>query len=80
MDDRRGHLTPKVVHSSPDLPRLSYGSRACLCYESTTVEGTLRGTPASEPPPTAGAEPATDRVTFQAEPSRLAGAAVSNCA
>ena len=25
MDDLRGHLTPKVVHSSPDLPRLSYG-------------------------------------------------------
>ena len=21
MDDLRGHLTPKVVHSSPDLPR-----------------------------------------------------------
>ena len=26
MDDLRGHLTPKVVHSSPDLPRLSYGT------------------------------------------------------
>ena len=28
VDDLRGHLTPKVVHSSPDLPRLSYGSSA----------------------------------------------------
>ena len=26
MDDLRGQMSPKVVHSSPDLPRLSYGS------------------------------------------------------
>ena len=28
MDDLRGHLTPKVVHSSPDLPRPGQTSRA----------------------------------------------------
>ena len=28
-----GQMTPKVVHSSPDLPRLSYGS--CSCWGRT---------------------------------------------
>ena len=31
MDDLRVHLTPKVVHSSPDLPRPGQTSRGRVC-------------------------------------------------
>ena len=36
LDDLRGQMSPKVVHSSPDLPRLSYGTLAVL---SSTAMG-----------------------------------------
>ena len=39
MDDLRGHLTPKVVHSSPDLPRPGQTNR----WRAHTLAVTLTG-------------------------------------
>ena len=46
MDDLRGHLTPKVVHSSPDLPRpgqTTYGDqRSVRCGERQASRSAAR--------------------------------------
>ena len=47
MDDLRGQMSPKVVHSSPDLPRLSYGSREQVGYSSFMVFWTVPPSPPS---------------------------------
>ena len=49
-NDLRGQMSPKVVHSSPDLPRLSYGtghSRAPLQWSSPHAISPLRRPPLS---------------------------------
>ena len=48
VDHLRGHLTPKVVHSSPDLPRLSYGTSPLILPFACPARPPLCGPSAPE--------------------------------
>ena len=50
VDDLRGQMSPKVVHLSPDLPRLSYGS-CCQAAAAAVATGKLQPRPRPHPLP-----------------------------
>ena len=50
VDDLRGQMTPKVVHSSPDLPRPGQTTSAQYCQEAVAAGGDIIPVREASPP------------------------------